>query len=173
MAIKNSHPLVLLAQAAIREYLLYDRVPSPSFPLTQEMQEKAGVFVSLKKDGQLRGCIGTFSPTMRNVAEEVIQNAVSAVSKDYRFPPVQINELDQLDCSVDVLSPLEPIQDLKELDPKEYGVLVKNGTRKGLLLPDLPEVTSAEQQVAIAKSKAAILPHEPCTLFRFCVKRYR
>lgn len=173
MAIKHSHPLVLLAQATIREYLLYERVLSPSIPLTQEMQEKAGVFVSLKKDGLLRGCIGTISPTMSNVAEEVIQNAINAASKDYRFPPVQRDELNQLDCTVDVLSPLEPIQDLQDLDSKRYGVLVENGTRKGLLLPDLPEVTSAEQQISIAKRKAAILPHEPCALFRFCVKRYR
>jgi len=173
MAIRNSHPLVLLAQAAIREYLLYNRVLSPSIPLTREMQEKAGTFVSLKKNGQLRGCIGTISPTMSNVVEEVIQNAIHAASKDERFPPVQMNELDQLDCTVDVLSPLEPIQDLKDLNPKKYGVLVQNGTRKGLLLPDLPEVTSTEQQISIAKRKAMILPNEPCALFRFCVKRYR
>jgi AmmeMemoRadiSam system protein A len=170
---KNFHPLVQLAQAAIREYLLCDRVLTPSPSITQEMQGKAGVFVSLKKYGRLRGCIGTISATTGNLAEEVIQNAIRAASRDGRFPPVQENELDQLDCTVDVLSPLEPVRDVHELDPKTYGVLVRDGSRKGLLLPDLPEVTSAQQQLAIAKEKAAILPHESCTLFRFQVKRYR
>ena len=170
---ENSHPLVRLALAAIREYVLYDRILSFSIPVTEEIPEKAGVFVSLKKDGGLRGCIGTITATMRNVAEEVIHNAIRAASEDFRFPPVEIQELNHLTCTVDILSPLEPVRDLKEMNPTQYGVLVQQGIRKGLLLPDLPDVTSVDQQIVIAKEKAAIPADEPCELFRFRVKRYR
>jgi AMMECR1 domain-containing protein len=106
------------------------------------------------------------------VAEEVIRNAISAATRDPRFAPVQPNELVELDISVDVLSPPEAIQSLDQLDPKRYGVIVQSGSRRGLLLPDLEGVDSAEQQVGIARRKALIDPREPVHLYRFEVKRY-
>jgi len=121
----------------------------------------------------LRGCIGTFEPTQANVAQEVIQNAVSAATRDPRFPPVSPRELDDLSISVDVLTPPERIQGIEDLDPKTCGVIVERGWQRGLLLPDLEGVDTPQQQVTIACHKAGIHPDEPKTLYRFRVKRYK
>jgi len=129
-------------------------------------------FVSLKKKGNLRGCIGTFIPTQENIAQEIIKNAISAAVDDPRFSPVTISELGDLTISVDVLSPPEEISDISELDPKKYGVIVSSGYKKGLLLPDLEGVDTAEEQVDIARRKAGIYPDEKVKLYRFEVKRY-
>ncbi len=166
------HPLVKLARQAIQEYIRHGRIITPPQVLTQEMAQRAGTFVSLKKGGQLRGCIGTFMPTKTNVAEEIIRNAIAAATEDPRFPPVREEELDELEVSVDVLSPPEPVQDLSQLDPKQYGVIVVKGPRKGLLLPDLEGVDTVEEQLRIAKMKAGILPEEDCEVYRFKVRRY-
>lgn len=170
-----AHPLVELARRAIEEYVKNGRVipPPPPEEMTPEMKEKAGTFVSLKKHGELRGCIGTFLPTQPNVAQEVIKNAIAAATQDPRFPPVQPQELPELTISVDVLSPPEPVKDLSELDPKRYGVIVRSGWRQGLLLPDLEGVDTVEQQLAIAMAKAGISPGEPIEVYRFTVRRYK
>ena len=169
---QKSHPLVELARKTIEQYVRQGKTISPPDEPTPEMRQQAGVFVSLHRRGALRGCIGTFQPTCAHVAEEVIRNAISAATRDPRFAPVQPNELVELDISVDVLSPPEAIQSLDQLDPKRYGVIVQSGSRRGLLLPDLEGVDSAEQQVGIARRKALIDPREPVHLYRFEVKRY-
>ncbi|MCK4362614.1 MAG: AmmeMemoRadiSam system protein A, partial [Dehalococcoidia bacterium] len=138
-----------------------------------EMMERAGVFVSLKVGGMLRGCIGTYEPAKANVAEEVITNAISSATRDPRFPPVTPGELADLDYSVDVLTTPEPVEGEAELDPKRYGLIVESGGRKGLLLPDLEGVDSVARQIEICRSKAGIMPHQPVQLYRFEVKRYR
>lgn len=144
--------------------------------------EQAGVFVSLHlppstcrptDEGPLRGCIGTLAPTTGSVAEEIIHNAVSAGTRDPRFPKVREGELPLLVYSVDVLGPAEDIHDLGELDVKRYGVIVESGWRRGLLLPDLEGVDSVEVQVAIARQKAGIAPGEPVRLQRFEVIRHK
>ncbi len=173
MTKKEMHPLVYLAKEAISAYINEGRIISPPAEFTQEMKGKAGVFVSLKKRGALRGCIGTISPVMANVAEEVIQNAISAAAKDPRFDPVTPQELGDIDYSVDVLTSPEKVSGPEELDPKRYGVIVKSGFRKGLLLPDLEGVNTVEDQIAIARQKAGIHPDEPYELYRFEVKRYK
>jgi AmmeMemoRadiSam system protein A len=136
------------------------------------LKEKAAAFVCLKKDGALRGCIGTFQPTRDTLEEEIIANAISAACRDPRFPPVSADELEDLDVSVDVLSEPEVVSDASELDPRRYGVIVKRGQRVGLLLPDLEGIDTVEEQLEIARGKAGIQPHEPIQLFRFSVKRY-
>ncbi len=167
------HPLVELAKRAVEEYVKNNKViPVPEI-LTLEMKEKAGVFVSIKKHGQLRGCIGTFMPTCENVASEIIRNAICAATEDPRFPPVHEDELKDLTYSVDVLSPLEKVANIRELDPKRYGVIVCSGYRKGLLLPDLEGVDTIEEQLRIAKLKAGIVEDEKFDIFRFEVRRYR
>lgn len=138
-----------------------------------EFSKSAGVFVSIKKNGELRGCIGTISPTCDNVLEEIIQNAISASSSDPRFDPVRAAELSQLEFSVDVLGDPEPIQSEEELDVKKYGVIVSRGYRRGLLLPDLEGVDTEHEQVSIALRKAGISPAEQYEMQRFEVKRYR
>ena len=134
--------------------------------------ERAGAFVSLHKDGRLRGCIGTIAPTRDRLADEIIENAVSASTRDPRFMPVTVDELDHIEYSVDVLSPAEPIDSPDQLDVKRYGVIVTNGGRRGLLLPNLDTIDTVEEQIAIAKKKAGIGVDEPVKLSRFEVVRH-
>jgi len=167
------HPLVALAKEAIELYIRTGSILTvPEHRLPSEFDRQAGVFVSLKINGMLRGCIGTFQPTEPDVAHEVVRNAISAATCDPRFACVRDNELDALEYSVDVLSPTEPVEDKSMLDPKRYGVIVQAGKRRGLLLPDLEGVDRTEQQVSIAMQKAGIAPGTPVKLFRFEVKRY-
>jgi AmmeMemoRadiSam system protein A len=171
----KSHPLVELARETIETYVREKRVLELPDELVPEMRQQAGTFVSLHgPGGALRGCIGTIEPTQDNVAHEVIQNAISAATRDPRFPPVRPDELEGLDVKVDVLMLPEPVESMDELDPKRYGVVVQSTTdlRRGLLLPDLEGVDTAEYQVDIARRKAFIGPHEPLKLYRFEVKRY-
>jgi AmmeMemoRadiSam system protein A len=169
---KKHHPLVELARSTITRYVRQGKTITPPEEMLPEMKQQAGVFVSLHKHGALRGCIGTLEPMRSNAAQEVIQNAISAAARDPRFPPVQAGELDDLEISVDVLSPPEPIESIDELNPKRYGVIVQSGRRRGVLLPDLEGIDTAECQVEIARRKAGIGPSEPVQLYRFEVKRY-
>lgn len=166
---------VKLAREVIEHYVKtnggYLRTPRHIIP--EMTAQKAGVFVSLKIRGVLRGCIGTIGPMYDNVAEEIRHNAISACSRDPRFTPVMPDELEELEYSVDVLGPMEPISSPSQLDVKRYGVLVTKGSRSGLLLPNLPGVDTIEQQVDIAKQKAGIRPEENgCELQRFEVVRH-
>jgi len=145
-------------------------VPAALPPELTERQ--AGAFVSLKIGRQLRGCIGTVFPTQPSLAEEIIYGAIGAASRDPRFPPLTPEELPEIAVSVDVLSPPEPCT-FDDLDPGKYGVVVQAGECLGLLLPDLPGVTSAHEQLAIAKRKAGIPPDAPCELRRFTVERHK
>lgn len=140
--------------------------------LPSELERPGAAFVSLKKRGALRGCIGTISPIKKTLAEEIAANAVSAGLKDPRFPPVSEGELDELTYSVDVLTEPEKVESISDLDPLRYGVIVRRGNLRGLLLPALEGITSAEEQLDIARQKAGILPEEPVEIFRFEVKRY-
>ena len=136
------------------------------------LDTRAGAFVSLHKFGDLRGCIGTIAPTTESLAEEIIQNAISAATGDPRFEPVTAGELPHLVIHVDVLNPPEPVVDRALLNPKVYGVIVEKGLRRGLLLPDLEGVDTVEQQLAIACRKAGIDPSEPYRMERFTVTRH-
>jgi len=169
----SSNPLVRLAQEAIREYVEKGRIISVPERLTPEMKERHGVFVSLKKQGKLRGCIGTYEPATSCVAEEIIMNAISAATKDPRFMPVTPEELSEIEVSVDILTEPVPVQDIKELDPKRYGIIVKSGYKRGLLLPDIEGVDTVEAQISIAKQKAGIMPDEPFEIYKFEVRRYK
>ena len=172
MAEGELHPVVKLAKQAVESYVRTGKVLSAE-ELSPEMKERAGVFVSLHEHGQLRGCIGTFEPAKDNVAEEIIANAISASTMDPRFPPVTERELEELEYSVDILTAPEPVTDMSELDPGEYGVIVESGWRRGLLLPDLEGVDSVEEQIAICRLKAGISAGEPVNLYRFQVRRFK
>lgn len=165
-------PLVALARAAVETYVRHRRQVEPP-DLPADLPQRAGAFVSIKtKGGALRGCIGTLLPTQKSLALEIIHNAIAAASNDPRFPPVSPQELPDLSYSVDVVGPLEPVTDPQELDPKRYGVMVVSGNRRGVLLPDLEGVDTVEQQLAIARAKAFIMPDEPAQLYRFQVQRH-
>ena len=136
--------------------------------------EHKSCFVSIKtKAGKLRGCIGTLSPMCESLDKEIIANAVSASIHDPRFPPMTQNELSNVIFSVDVLSKAEPVDSIKQLNPKKYGVIVSEGYRRGVLLPDLEGVDTAEQQVQIAAMKAGIYNLDKIKLERFTVTRYK
>ncbi|MEW6063760.1 hypothetical protein P378_17680 [Desulforamulus profundi] len=164
--------LIQVARQSLESHLKGQWKEPDSYQVPPEFAGKAGAFVSFKKNGQLRGCIGTTAPTRQNVVQEVAYNAVSAGTQDPRFYPIRLDELDELTVSVDVLMPPEPIQSIDQLDVKKYGVIVRRGSRSGLLLPDLEGVDTPRQQVEIAKQKAGIAPEEEVQLERFEVVRY-
>jgi len=161
-----------LARRVVESYVKDGRVPDVSEVPPELKEKRAGVFVCLKSEGELRGCIGTIQPVEDNIAEEIRNNAISSATRDPRFPPVRPSELDALTYSVDVLGDPEEIPDMSYLDPSEYGVIVRSGGRSGLLLPDLEGIDTAEEQVRIAMMKAGISPGEPVKLQRFKVTRH-
>ncbi len=171
------HPLVELAKRTVEELARTGRKPGPPEPgssLPEEFfNDRAGVFVCIKKQGDLRGCIGTFQPTSDNIAQETVRNAIAASTKDPRFSPIKEDELPLLTFSVDVLTAPEPVSSPDELDPGRYGVIVTSGLRRGLLLPDLDGVDTVEEQMSIAMMKARIEPDEDIKIERFEVRRYR
>ncbi|MBR2831802.1 MAG: AmmeMemoRadiSam system protein A [Oscillospiraceae bacterium] len=171
---QREDPWVKLARAEVEAWVREGRRIEPPGDLPAEMlSEQAGVFVSLHKEGQLRGCIGTIQATRRCVAEEIIENAISASTKDPRFSPVREDELDALEISVDVLARPEKIRSKDELDVKRYGVIVTKGWKRGLLLPNLDGVDSVDEQVSIALRKAGLSEREKdYELERFEVVRH-
>ena len=167
-------PYVRLARETVESWVRTKTVPSlPEDAPVEMKREKAGTFVSIHKDGALRGCIGTFLPTRENIGQEIISNAVSASTRDPRFDPIRPEELQWLEINVDVLSAPEPIGGPEELDVKKYGVIVSSGAKRGLLLPDLDGVDTVEEQISIARRKAGISPREKISLQRFEVVRHR
>jgi AmmeMemoRadiSam system protein A len=174
---------VRLARETIERYVREGRSPRwgelketvGEFEALRMERRKAGSFVSLHLDGELRGCMGTILPTAQHVGEEIIRNAVTACSEDPRFPAVGADELPNLEVKVDVLSPFEPIKSPRELDPKRYGVIVEKAGCRGLLLPKLPGVDTVTQQLDIACRKAGFRWDEEdksIKLFRFTVERH-
>ncbi|MDO4540868.1 MAG: AmmeMemoRadiSam system protein A [Syntrophomonadaceae bacterium] len=166
--------LVRLARQSLEYYVQTGKaMPLPEGLPEEFLKQRAGAFVSLKKHGQLRGCIGTTAPTRDTLAQEVIANAISAGARDPRFASVGPNELDEIVYSVDVLSAAEPVSGPEALDPQRYGVIVTSGRRRGLLLPMLEGVDTVESQLAIACDKAGIGPHEKYSIERFEVVRHK
>lgn len=185
------HPLVQLAKLAVENYIgKGETIASPSDFPKEYLTKKAGVFITIEKEGKLRGCIGTYLPTEENIAKEAIRNAIVAATEDYRFGPVRKQELPFLSYTVYILNEPELIEDIKELDPKKYGIIVRtipfsNGTRtdvifdghspfkSGLLLPDLEGIDMAEQQIAIACQKGGIdLKQEKILIYKFSTEKY-
>ena len=170
---KGCDPWVNLAWQSVESYVREGRVMKVPGGLPEALTgSRAGAFVSIHKQGRLRGCIGTISPVRNSLAEEIIYNAVSAASRDPRFEPIRPDELKWLEINVDVLGEPEDIASEAELDVKEYGVIVNSGRRRGLLLPDLEGVDTVEKQVSIARQKAGIGPGEKVSLQRFRVVRH-
>lgn len=177
-----------LAKHAVEIYIKEKRIVSSSFAtellqmikcsedLQKEfLEKKAGTFVTIEKNGDLRGCVGTYLPTRKNIAEEIIFNAIAAATEDHRFCRIEKEELHHLCYTVYILSKPESVKDLKELDPKKYGIIVKGLLgRSGLLLPDLEGVDTIERQILIACHKGGIDPtQEKCLIYKFTVKKYQ
>jgi AmmeMemoRadiSam system protein A len=158
------------ALALVHLYVGGGRTPDP--PPDPFYERRAACFVTLKKQGQLRGCIGTLEPSEPSLGWEIVRNAYSSAMRDPRFPPVSPDEVDALTCSVDVLGPSEPCT-LADLDPLAWGVIVESGVRRGVLLPALEGVDTVDQQLSIALQKAGIAPDQGYDVRRFHVTRYR
>lgn len=179
---EDSSPYVRLARAVINKYVkTHKRLSFPSdlpeglekvLP-AEAVSERAGAFVSVHKNGMLRGCIGTIAPVQDSIAEEIINNAISAVSRDPRFNPVREDELGLLEINVDILGKPEFIDGPDKLDVKRYGVIVTCGSKCGLLLPDLEGVDTVDYQIKIAMQKGGISPDDDYRLQRFEVIRYK
>lgn len=171
--VNNEDVYVRLARESLTHYLIEGSFMDEPGYVTEEMtNNKRGVFVSLKKFGMLRGCIGTIFPVTESIASEIMRNAVEAGEGDPRFSPVSEGELEDIVFSVDVLT--EPIKALKEeLDPKKYGVVVRRGRKSGLLLPDLAGVNTIEEQINIVLNKAGISANENYTIEKFEVIRHK
>lgn len=171
--LNSNNPYVKLARENLDYYFTYGKSINDISSLSSELlNQKHGVFVSLKKFGHLRGCIGTIMPTTNSVGEEIIRNSIEAAMHDPRFPSVKKEELDDIDISVDVLMDSVPCEK-NELDPKKYGVIVSCGMRRGLLLPDLEGVDTVEEQLRIACDKANIDFDEEYKIEKFEVIRYK
>jgi len=170
---RQEDPYIKLARYTLETYVKEGKIPKLPDDLPEEMiTSRAGVFVSIKKHGQLRGCIGTFLPTRESIAEEIQRNAIAAGYEDPRFYPVGSDELADLEYSVDILTKPEPIDSIDMLDPKKYGVIVRKGFRSGLLLPDLEGVDTVDEQLRIVLAKAGIEPDEKYQMERFEVIRH-
>ncbi|MBK5224989.1 MAG: AmmeMemoRadiSam system protein A [Thermoleophilia bacterium] len=158
------------ARDVIKAALEYITLPDP--PDEEFYRQQAACFVSIKKDGNLRGCIGTLEPAEKDLGQEILRNAQSAAFGDPRFPGVTAEEFDHLNFSVDVLSKPEEVDSAGELDCKRYGVIVSCEYRRGVLLPDLEGVDSIEHQLGIACQKAGIDPKDKFAIQRFTVSRF-
>jgi AmmeMemoRadiSam system protein A len=170
---KSESVYVRLARETLEHYVNTRRIPPMPDYVTQDMlAARAGTFVSIKKNGGLRGCIGTIEPYRQNIAEEIRGNAISAATQDPRFPAISPGELPELEISVDVLSPAEPVNSAAELDVRRYGVIVTQGRKRGLLLPNLDGVDTVAQQVSIALQKAGINAGDDYAMERFEVVRH-
>ena len=184
------HPLVKLAKSAVKTYTKEGKIISPPKDFPKEFLEKrAGTFVTITKEGKLRGCIGTYLPIRENIAKEVIFNAIAAATEDWRFGPVREEELPYLSFVVYILKKPELVRDISELNPKKYGIIVKtlpisengkiilNGKfipKTGLLLPDLEGVDTVEKQILIACKKAGINPEkEKFLIYKFSVEKLK
>lgn len=172
----DSHPLVALARRSIRVYVETERQIDTPETLARDMQRRAAAFVTIRRHGELRGCIGTLEPVKDSLAEEVIVNAISAATRDPRFPPLRPAELRDLEVKVDVLTDPEPVHSEEELDPKRYGLIVRSAERpwkRGVLLPDLEGIDTVEKQIHWTRyHKAGITdPEEPVEMYRFEVER--
>lgn len=174
------HSIVNLAKLAVESYVKKGKIIAPTEDLPKEFFKKgAGTFVTIEKNKELRGCIGTYLPTKMNIAEEIIQNAIAAATEDYRFGPIQPAELPYLSYAVYFLSKPELVKNIKELNPKKYGIIVKvvfDGRmplKSGLLLPDLEGVDTTEQQISIACQKGGINQEaEEIIIYKFTAEKY-
>ncbi len=164
---------VKLARASLEYYVNnHHELAIPKDASKELLKNKAGVFVSLHINNSLRGCIGTISSSTNSIAEEIIQNAISAGTRDYRFNKVRANELERLEYCVDVLKPATPINSKEELNVKKYGLIVKCGHKSGLLLPNIDGIETIDEQIRIAKRKAGISENDEFSMERFEVIRH-
>jgi AmmeMemoRadiSam system protein A len=167
------HPLVKLAIQSAKYFIETRKaLPCPD-PLPDNLKQNAGSFVTIKNQDSLRGCLGTLTPKYKNLAEEIIRNAIRAANEDPRFEPVEKKELPSLTFSVDVLTLPEKINGLTGHNVKQFGLIVRGAEKQGVLLPDLDNIKSANQQLKVCLKKGGFKDSDTYELFRFEVKRFK
>jgi len=171
------HTLIVLVKKIVEAYIKEEKIIKAEDNLIKEFSEKkAGVFITIEKNKNLRGCIGTYLPTKNNIIEEIIQNTISAATEDYRFDPIQEDELPFLSYTVSILEKPELIKNRKELNPKEYGIIIKTlnyPPKSALLLPDLEGIDTIEKQISITCQKGNIDQlKEEIIIYKFRIKKY-
>lgn len=156
-----------LGRRAIDHYLRHHELIEPPHPIPPQLSPPSAVFVTLRKNGELRGCVGSLQPTEPSAAHEIIRYAVASAVNDPRFPPVRLDEVAELSVKAQLLDPPERVSSAKELDPVQFGLIVRSGDRQGLLLPGIDQIETAEEQIISACQKAGIGPYAPLQMFRF------
>jgi AmmeMemoRadiSam system protein A len=161
--------LLQLARAAVTAFAT--RLPVPAVPASPATDRRAGVFVSLHKHDDLRGCIGHVEAD-HPLGLLVVRCAVSAASADPRFPAVAASELDELHIELSILGPLERISGVDQVEIGRHGLVVEHGWRRGLLLPQVATDWELDAETFVAQTchKAGLAPDawkEEATLWRF------
>lgn len=133
--------LLELARNTIKEYIINDKTPKlKSEDFSENLHEHCGAFVTLHKDGNLRGCIGRFEPDI-SLYQVVQEMAISAATRDYRFSTVTKNEIDDLEIEISVLTPLKKIDSIDEIELGKHGIYIKKGMAGGTFLPQVATET--------------------------------
>ncbi len=147
---------------------------SPVLPAAHGiLSRRRAVFVTLRIDGELRGCIGSLEAMHDDLVEETADRACAAAFEDPRFAPIHRDELEHCQIEVSVVGDLEPIDDPRKLDPARYGVVVADAPgRRGVLLPGIPGIETPSRQIAIAMRKAGIPSEAQVRLWRFEVSSH-
>jgi AmmeMemoRadiSam system protein A len=156
-----------IGRKAIETYLRERRVIEPPAPIPSNLEQPSAAFVTLRKNGELRGCMGSLVPTESSAAREIIRFAIASAIRDPRFEPVDLDEVGQLTVSAQLLDPPEPVASMADLDPAVYGVIARSGDRQALLLPGIEGIDTVAEQIAAVCEKAGIDRLGPLRLERF------
>jgi AmmeMemoRadiSam system protein A len=133
---KDRITLLTIARTAIKAKLNNETLQFPKEDELTGISAQNGAFVTLHKHGMLRGCIGNFiseQPLYKLVAEM----ACAAAFNDPRFPPLSMEEMDEIDIEISVLSPLEPCKEIETIIPGKHGIYLIRGLYRGVLLPQV------------------------------------
>ncbi len=161
---------VSLAQKAVEEYITKNKTISPPH-LPPPFNYPAGVFVTITKNGKVRGCMGTLYPKTPNISHEIIRSAILAATSDPFHPPIKKHELPHLKYIISIVGSLRRVEKLNELSPKHLGLLVRRGEKAGLLLPG--EALTVRWQIYMCKKKAGIPQDKEVEMFVFPTVVYK
>lgn len=142
-----------------------------ALPVPTPYRKRAGVFVTLSRQGKPRACWGSLYPQQANLVEATVAATRGALSREYRYPPITRSEWQTLKPQVTVIKAIEPIDRLAGQNPLQDGLMVRSGTRSGIILPG--EASDATYQLVQARLKAGIAPHDKYQLYRIIADVYR
>ncbi len=134
---REKNELLALARKSVEYAVREKKAYEPTASASEVLNEERGAFVTLRKSGELRGCIG-YTSAEKPLYMTVRDTATLAALRDTRFQPVAASELPQIDYEVSVLSPLRRVLDIRQIEVGQHGLLMKNGAYEGLLLPQVP-----------------------------------